>query len=186
MFETTRRHIFLTGFMGTGKSAIGRAVASKLGWGFIDLDGLIESMCHRSVPEIFRLEGETAFRNYESRALRLAVISPHSVIALGGGTPLRQDNANIIRATGRVWHLTASWDAIWNRVRASLDGRPMLADVSRITAGREPSLQEFVAFAEPMLDSRDVAYRRVADHTIDTSDITVDQLARTIAENIQS
>lgn len=186
MFETTRRHIFLTGFMGTGKSAVGRAVAAKLGWSFVDLDEFIESMCRRSIPEIFRIEGETAFRNYESRALRLIVISPHSVIALGGGTPLRQDNANIIRATGRAWHLTASWEAIWERVRPHLGDRPMLADLIRISDVREPSLQEFIAFAKPILDSREVAYRRIAEHTVDTSDATLDQLARTIVEDVLS
>lgn len=172
--------------MGTGKSAVGRAVAAKLGWSFIDLDEFVESMCHRSIPELFRIEGETAFRKYESRALRLTVISPRSVIALGGGTPLRLANASIIRATGWAWHLTASWDVIWNRVRANLGVRPMLAEVIRNTGVREPSLQEFIALAQPMLDSREVAYRRIADHTIDTSDKTIDQLARTIAEGILS
>lgn len=186
MFETTRRHIFLAGFMGTGKSAVGRAVASKLDWSFIDLDEFIESMCHRSIPELFRIEGETAFRNYESRALRLTVISPHSVIALGGGTPLRQGNANIIRATGRTWHLTASWEAIWDRVRAHIGGRPVLADLIRISGVREPTLREFIAFARPILDSREVVYRQIAGHTVDTSDATVDQLARMIVEDILS
>lgn len=186
MFETTRRHIFLAGFMGTGKTAVGRALADRLGWGFIDLDEMIESTCHRSIPEIFRIDGAEAFRNYESRALRLAVISHHSVIALGGGTPLRKGNANIIRATGRTWLLTATWDVIWERVRIRLPERPLLAGLIRESPEKEPTLAQFVAYATPILDGRAEAYRQVADYTLDTSKSPVDELAGNIVKAVVS
>ena len=186
MFETTRRHIFLAGFMGTGKTAVGRALADRLGWGFIDLDEMIESACHRSIPDIFRLDGEEAFRNYESRALRLAVISPHSVIAIGGGTPLRKDNANVIRATGRTWLLTATWEVIWRRVSADLNARPVFAQLARELGGSQPTLEQFAAFAAPILERRAEAYRVVADHTLDTSKSPVDELTENIMKAVVS
>lgn len=186
MFETTRRHVFLAGFMGTGKTAVGRALADRLGWGFIDLDEMIESASHKPIPAMFRVEGEEAFRNFESRALRLAVTSPHSVIALGGGTPLRKGNASIIRATGRTWLLTATWDVIWKRVRYNLNERPLLAKLILELGEKEPTLEQFIAFATPILDSRVDAYRQVADYTLDTSNSSVDELAGNIVKAIVS
>ncbi len=186
MFETTRRHVYLAGFMGTGKSVVGPALARRLNWGFIDLDQFIESMCHRTVGEIFRAEGEEAFRNYESRALRLAVISPHSVIALGGGTPLRNANANIIRATGRTWLLTASWETIWERVRADIGRRPLLARSTDPGQEYPLSFERFLELAEPLYQARITAYEAIATDTIDTSDDSAERIASRVAEQFRA
>lgn len=182
MFETTRRHLFLAGFMGTGKSAIGREVAARLGWGFVDLDQLVVTLCHRSIPEIFEHEGEDAFRNYESRALRLAVISPHSVIALGGGTPMRRGNANIIRATGRTWLLTAKVEVIWARVRHETSQRPLLAGIAGASGPEGPTRDEFRGVIEPLMRAREEAYSRISDHVLDSSDKPIGDLADQILD----
>lgn len=184
MFETTRRHLYLAGFMGTGKSAIGRAIATRLGWGFIDLDELVVGLCRRSIPEIFVSDGEPAFRNYEARALRLAVISPHSVIALGGGTPIRADNANIIRTTGRCWLLTARLDVIWQRVSHEASQRPLLSGMPRSTASAAPSFEDFRAVADPLLQQRHPAYSHLTDRIIDTSHGSIDSHAMKIINEL--
>ncbi len=182
MFETTRRHLYLAGFMGTGKSTIGRAVARRLGWGFIDLDEFITSICHRSIADAFKSEGEPAFRIIEARALRLAVISPHTVISLGGGTPMRCDSANIIRSTGRCWLLKAELDVIWERVRREESRRPLLSGIFRGKDADASTLQDFAAFADPLLQSRMVSYSQIAEQVLDTSVGSVDQLAGKIVD----
>lgn len=185
MIETTRRHLYLAGFMGTGKSVIGREVARRLGWGFIDLDDFIVALCHRTIPQIFELEGEAVFRNLEARALRLAVVSPHSVISLGGGTPLRQGNANIIRATGRTWYLMARTDVIWDRVRFESSRRPLLRALLRSPVAAGATVEDFRAVADPLLQSRNTAYSQIADFELDTSDGTVGSLAARIVEQFE-
>jgi shikimate kinase len=182
MFETTRRHIYLAGFMGTGKSTIGREVARRLGWGHVDLDEYITSKCHRSIADIFESEGEHSFRIIEARALRLAVISPHSVISLGGGTPIRRDNARIIKSTGRCWLLKAELAVIWERVRHAESRRPLLAGILRGKEAERPTLQDFEAVVSPLLERRMMAYSQVADSVIDTSAGSVDHLAGTIVD----
>lgn len=180
MFETIRRHIFLAGFMGTGKTSIGAHVASQLGWGFIDLDHMIEMSCRRSIPEIFRVEGEHAFRLHEARALRLAVIAPHSVIALGGGTPMLPANANIIRTTGRCWLLEAPWEVIWERVKDDIGARPLLAELLKSPVAGKSRYQKFLEIVRPIAEQRASVYANIADHRLDTSEAGVDSLAESI------
>jgi len=180
LFETTRRHLFLAGFMGTGKTVVGGAVAKRLGWAFIDLDDMIVSLCQRSIPDIFRLEGEDAFRLHEARALRLAVISHHSVIALGGGTPMLTPNANIIRATGRCWLLTASCTDIWARVRGNLAERPLLSELVSSSGAGQAQFERFLAIVQPVMQQRKRAYSLVADHELATSGLSIEELAQRI------
>lgn len=186
MFETTRRHIFLAGFMGTGKTTIGAQVARQLGWGFIDLDRMIETSCRCSIPEIFRVEGEQAFRLHEARALRLAVIAPHSVIALGGGTPMIPANADIIRATGRCWLLEASWEVIWERVKNNIGARPLLAELLNSPATEEIRYQKFLEIVRPIAEHRASVYAKVADHRLDTSEKSVESLAEIIVSQFRT
>lgn len=182
MLETTRRHLFLAGFMGTGKTAVGRAVAERLRFGFIDLDDMITSLAHKPIHDIFRIEGEDAFRLLESRALRLAVIAPHSVIALGGGAPLLTANANVIHATGRCWLLTAAWETIWERVREEIGRRPLLAGPASESGTDKFDFDEFKILVTPLMEKRQESYLRIADHVLDTSSSTTDELAVRIVD----
>jgi shikimate kinase len=186
VFETTRRHIFLAGFMGTGKTSIGAHVARQLGWGFIDLDQMIEMSCRRSIPEIFRVEGEHAFRLHEARVLRLAVIAPHSVIALGGGTPMMPASANIIRATGRCWLLEASWHVIWERVKENMGARPLLAELLKSPAVGDTRYQRFLEIVRPIAEQRASVYANIADHRLDTSESCVESLAEIIVAQFRT
>lgn len=96
------RAVFLVGFMGAGKTSVGRALGEKLGWPFEDLDDRIQRHEGRSIEEIFRESGETAFRRAEHSALRALLSEPASprVVALGGGAFAQEENAALLRSHG--------------------------------------------------------------------------------------
>jgi shikimate kinase len=165
-------HIVLTGFMGAGKSTVGRQLAARLGWNFLDLDHHIESRAGLSVPEIFARHGEPHFRRLESTALASALGQPHTVLALGGGTPEFLTNRLLLEQTpGTVTvFLDAPFPTLFDRCVLQEISRPVLADP---------------AAAQLRFTERYPIYRRLAKHTIDTSAIeaveTVDAILLALA-----
>ncbi len=119
--------IFLTGMMGSGKSSLGRKLASLLRWQFIDLDEQVEKRAGLTVSEIFDKLGEQAFRTFESEALLGLADSTDCVIALGGGTLMNTNNLSIVLRSGTLAYLQMSEEAIIARLREinSAD-RPLL------------------------------------------------------------
>jgi shikimate kinase len=99
-------HIFLTGFMGAGKTTVGRIVAGRLGLPFLDLDERVVEADGRPIPEIFSQSGEEAFRCAERDALADLERVPDSVVACGGGVVVRDENRAALRRLGRVVYLT--------------------------------------------------------------------------------
>ena len=123
--------IFLVGFMGCGKSTVGRELAEELGWRFVDLDADIEKQERCSIAEIFDQRGETAFRLIETAALRnmVRVIEggrPH-VVALGGGAFLQENNLELVTAKGVSIWLDCPFDMIERRI-AGHEHRPLARD----------------------------------------------------------
>lgn len=123
--------IWLVGFMGSGKTTVGRGLAKALGWRFADLDEDIESREQSSIPEIFQRVGEEGFRRIESEALKKRVLDVARgvpwVIAVGGGCFMREDNVELIRNHGvSVW-LDASLEVAKSRV-AHASHRPLALD----------------------------------------------------------
>jgi len=109
--------VFLVGFMGSGKNTVGQELARRLAWDFVDLDARIEAREARSIPEIFRLQGEPAFRLAETNALRdLLTSSLHrdSVVALGGGAFVQPANRDLLRPWPSVF-LDAPPQELWQR-----------------------------------------------------------------------
>lgn len=125
------RAIFVAGFMGSGKSTVGRAIAARLGWSFVDLDDEIERLAGQSIPRIFDKSGEDGFRQCEHDALReqadLAVSGTPLVLALGGGTYAFRRNRQLIRSVGPAIWLDAAPEALWERVRHEAH-RPLARD----------------------------------------------------------
>lgn len=121
-----RRTIYLTGFMGTGKSAVGRELARLLRRPFVDLDAAIERAAGATVAEVFASRGEKAFRRLEGRALRAAARRRGAVVALGGGALLDRSNRAIIKE-GRLVRLTCSRPELVRRLRPRRQSRPLLA-----------------------------------------------------------
>ena len=152
------RRIVLTGFMGSGKTTVGRLIAARLGWTFLDLDQHIESRTGLSVSDIFAIHGEAHFRRVESTALVSALGKLHAVIALGGGTPETLTNRLLIEqtpATATIF-LDAPFPVLFDRCVMQGISRPVLAD---------PSL------AELRFSRRQPFYRALAHHTIGISTI---------------
>jgi len=134
--------IILTGFMGSGKSSVGRELACRLGWRFVDLDAVIEADAGMSITEIFALEGESGFRLRESCALEQAINAGQVVISGGGGLVISAGNRQLMRSRGVVVNLSAAPDVIMNRL-AGCSNRPLLSGdsaaerINRLMAERE-------------------------------------------------
>lgn len=158
------RHLVLVGMMGTGKTAVGRAVAARLGRPFVDTDALVAERAGRSVRAIFTDDGEDAFRALEAEALAAALASPRpAVIAAGGGAVLRADNRARLRRARVVW-LRAAPATLAARV-AGADHRPLLDDdpagtLERLAAARRPLYEEV---AHAVVDVDDLTPEAVAD-----------------------
>jgi shikimate kinase/3-dehydroquinate synthase len=120
-------HIFLYGPPGTGKSTVGEILARNLKLPFIDLDRVVEKNAGLSIPEIMDSQGEPAFRDLEAAALQNAVAEKESVIALGGGALLRNENLALARAHGRIILLMAQMETLVERLISEPTKRPLLA-----------------------------------------------------------
>ncbi|MCD4684439.1 MAG: shikimate kinase [Anaerolineae bacterium] len=119
-------NIVLAGFMGTGKSTVGRLVAARLDWDFVDTDALIEARARRSIAEIFAMDGEAGFRQLEATVCTQAGDSAHNVIAVGGGALLNDDVRARFVAHHLVVCLTCEIDTIIARVGDD-PARPLFA-----------------------------------------------------------
>ena len=134
----------LIGFMATGKTTVGRMVAERLQRKFLDLDHLIEDQAGMKIPELFRSQGEPAFRRVESEALENALKMDSLVLATGGGAACREDNLQAMLAAGYVVALSAPPAEVLKRTGGA-SGRPLLdsaadplAEAQRLLSAREP------------------------------------------------
>jgi len=118
-------NIFLTGFMGTGKTTVGKKIADLTGMKFHDLDRLIEETAGLSISEIFKEKGEPWFRRLESKLLIEISEKKNIVLATGGGVVLNPVNRNKMKSSGVVVALTASLETIWERLKEDTY-RPLL------------------------------------------------------------
>lgn len=118
--------IFLTGYMGAGKTTLGKALARTLNVSFIDLDWYIEERFHKSIPDIFNERGEEGFRTLERNMLREAGEFEDVVIATGGGTPCFFDNMDYMNRQGQTVFLDVPTEVLFRRLRAATQQRPIL------------------------------------------------------------
>lgn len=117
--------VVMVGMMGAGKTAVGRALAVRLGVPFLDSDAEIESAANMTIPEIFERDGEPFFRQKESQVISRLLDEESGILSTGGGAFLREDNRRMISDRGvSVW-LRADLNVLWNRVRHK-DTRPLL------------------------------------------------------------
>ena len=148
--------VFIAGFMGSGKTTVGSAVAKRLGWLFVDLDDEIERLAEENIARIFKESGEAEFREWEHKALSeqadLARSGQPRVVALGGGTFAFARNRKLLRAVGPTVWLDAPADVLWDRVRH---------------ASHRPLARDRHAFAG-LLEARRESYSR-ADCRVDAS-----------------
>lgn len=165
-------NIILIGFMGVGKSEVGRALADKLKLNFLDTDELIEKTEERKIAEIFSKEGEGHFRELETEVLITLSDYDNFVLSTGGGIVLREENVKLLKEIGPLVLLTAREEVIMERVKSTED-RPLLA------GDKAEKIKE-------ILSTRNPIYNKAADFTVDTSDITPEEAADKIINYVKS
>lgn len=141
--------IYLTGFMGCGKSSFGRRLAKKLDYPFVDLDDEIEEKAGKKLEEIFEVEGEEAFRKIEQEVLFMTVRYKQAVIATGGGTPCFANNMEFMNAEGVTVYLRLSPLSIAHRLEQAKRVRPLVKGLNG---------DELLAFVKSKLEEREKWY----------------------------
>jgi shikimate kinase len=164
--------VVLVGFMGSGKSSVGRELARRIGAEFVDADAWIERKAGRRIRVLFAEEGEPAFREMEKAALREILAVKGRVVAAGGGAFLDEGNRRLMKAYGEVVYLEASAETVLGRLAMDAS-RPLLQGADRESVVRD------------LLDRRAPEYRR-ADHTVPTDGLTVKEIAGRIIELLKT
>ncbi len=173
--------IYLTGFMGCGKSTIGPLLARRLGYTSLDLDAQIEQQAGRSIPEIFAEGGEAAFRALEREALRQTATLEACVIATGGGALVSVDNLSWALRNGRVVYLQVSVDELVRRLAPEAAGRPLLQDRHRRPlqgAALRRRIAAMLAYREP--------WYLQAHHVVTTDGLSVEETVEVVLHALRT
>ncbi len=168
----TRGHVFLIGFMGAGKSTVGRLLSERVRMPFVDLDSVIEQGAQASVSELFASRGEEGFRALETEALASLAACPPSVVACGGGVVLRPENRTHLHSLGTVVYLRVTAGEAVARV-GDASTRPLLAGGAGTLA------------ATSLLAAREALYKAAADITVDTVGRLPEQVADEIFDSLK-
>tara|TARA_R110000850_G_scaffold22504_28_gene66689 strand:- start:1106 stop:1660 length:555 start_codon:yes stop_codon:yes gene_type:complete len=168
--DERRRNLILIGFMGTGKTTIGKQVAKSLGFRFVDTDQLISQKAGKSIPDIFEDEGEETFRELETDVLQGCAAAENQVIATGGGIVTKTTNHAILKQVGYVIWLQASPETIYDRVRRNRN-RPLLQ-----TEDPEKTIRD-------LMEQRVGLYEAAQDMAVTTDGLTLDETAYGITES---
>ncbi len=167
-------NIVLIGYRCTGKSSVGRILAERLGWNFVDTDEIIEEKEGKSIPEIVEEKGWEGFRRVEKEVVKEVSNLDNSVIATGGGVILNEEN---------VCELTKKGWVVWLKARPETIKKRMLEDKTNIRPGlkgRDP-LSEI----EDVLRERNPIYEKSADFSIDTDTLSIDEVSEIILKRLR-
>ncbi len=168
-----KTNVALIGFMGTGKTAVGRVLAEKLERNFVELDLLIEQKVGEPISEIFRQDGEIAFRELEIEVTREVSKSRNLVIACGGGVVLNKINVDRLQENAIIVYLTASPGVIMKRVANEAGQRPLL-EVDNPTL----TIRDMLRLRKPF-------YERAADIIINTSKLDINAVSEQIISRLK-
>jgi shikimate kinase len=168
-------NLVLIGLRGTGKTSVAAVLAERLGWPWFDADALIEARAGKSIKQIFAEDGEPAFRDLEAQVVAELAAAEQTVLALGGGAVVREQNRAALAGRGKVAWLMASPETLWRRIEAD-----------SLTASRRPNLSAMGGINEIIatLDARRDLYRACADLEVDTEGKTPAQVADAILEGL--
>jgi shikimate kinase len=160
--------VVFVGYMGSGKSLVGKLLAKKLEVPFYDLDAIIEEIEHQSIPELFETKGEIYFRKIENNILKLVLQKTESfVLSLGGGTPCYHNNHELLQHDGIVsFYLKATSAKLVERLQDEKDARPLLSSVNN---------DQLLDFITKHLFDRSFYYHQV-NHVIAIDEKSVEQL----------
>jgi shikimate kinase len=160
--------LYLIGFMGVGKTTIGKQIAAFNKVVFIDTDSQIEKETSKSIKEIFETDGEIAFRKLETDTIHS--INKKAIIACGGGLPAHNNNIEYLKHKGTVIYLKASTETLIKRLEKNKNKRPLISKLTN---------DKLLEFIRKILKEREETYKQ-ADYTIETDNKTVKEVLREI------
>ncbi len=149
--------VYLIGFMGSGKTTIGKFLAIELSWKFLDLDQYIEEKERRTITQIFAEDGESGFRKIETEALNDVANMGNVIIACGGGTPCFGNNVDVMRRSGLTIYLSVTPEELTNRLKFAKRKRPLIANKSN---------EELLSYIKEKIAEREPFYSK-AHLTVD-------------------
>jgi len=164
--------IFLIGYMGSGKTTLGKRLAARLGYAFIDLDHAFEAQQGTSIAEYFKQHGEAAFRQEESALLKNSTYPPKSIISTGGGLPCFFDNMAWMNANGQTIYIKLNAKVLAGRLENGKEERPLL---------REKHGDELVAFIDEKLTEREPHYSQ-AHLTVSDMNLSAEKLEQLLVD----
>ena len=165
-------NVALIGFMAAGKSTVGRVLANRLGYGFVDTDEEIVRRTGMEVAELFASKGEASFRAVEKLVVANASTLNNAVIACGGGVILDQGNVDTLRGSSTLVLLTASFEEILGRVKGD-SSRPLL------------NVEDRESLVAARLQERAPLYLATADAVVDTTSLTPEQVADRVLQLLE-
>lgn len=190
--KVNMKDISLIGFMGCGKSSVGKILATLIPeCRLIDLDTYIEEKQGKNIPEIFNEYGEAAFRRMEREALEEIFSDksrPRAILSLGGGTVTSEECRQLIRQHTDCFYLRATTDALLDNLEGHSEGRPMLSSVQPAEAQSTETSSEREALRhriESLMQTRSPQYLATANHIIDIDGLTFAQIAALIKETVE-
>lgn len=153
------KRVILVGYMGAGKTTIGKVLAREMGMEFYDLDNYIEDRFHQKIPDIFAQKGEEGFREIERKMLHEVAEFENVVLSCGGGTPCFYDNIDYMNQQGQVVYLKATPEVLYQHLMMGKGERPLLKGKSK---------EELMIFIHEQLEKREPFYEK-AQYTLDIS-----------------
>jgi shikimate kinase len=171
--EADKKHLYLIGFMGTGKSTMMHMLHETTGLAMIDTDEFIEQQTGRKIREIFAEDGEEAFRRMETECLKKIATCEASIISCGGGIVLREENVRLMKKSGVIICLEATAETVWKRVHHS-DSRPVLNGNMN------------VEYIQGLLNARKPYYEEAAECHVPTDSRTKEDICKDILEQFRS
>lgn len=166
------KNIILTGFMGTGKTSVGKRLAKELNLKFIDTDGLIEKEAGICINEIFAKFGEAYFRRLESKVINEVSSDENMIIATGGGAVINPTNLLVLKKNGTLICLTASIDVILSRV-GSGDERPLISE-----GDKKETISNLLKVREP--------FYKKADFIVDTTTKSIKEVVKEVLKIVET
>jgi len=164
------KNIVLVGMMGSGKSTVGKLIASELTYDFLDSDSMIEEKEKRSINDMFEKDGEGYFRKVESEVIASLTEVEKAIISTGGGVILNHQNVERLRTNGMIFLLNGDADTLYNRLYNNADDRPLLDN---------DGMKEKII---SLLEVRETLYLEAADYVIELDDKSPDLIVREILD----
>ena len=174
-YEKIYKHnIIIIGFMGVGKTRIGRNIASKTGVNFLDIDRQIEKRLLMKIPDIFNILGEDYFRKIEREIILNISKNFYGIISTGGGSILLDENVNKLKKLGKIFYLKSSPKSIYNNLKYSYKNRPFLRNNFNI------------GYISKLMDSRKHLYENICDYKIDVDGVPIEEIVSCILKKVSS